>query len=164
MENLEKTGIASEQQISDVFPSIERLMKGPVAIIECFQNIPCNPCATSCAKGAIVAFKDINDLPNIKHETCNGCSMCVFNCPGLAIMVVDYSHSETHVSFKIPYEFLPLPEKNKMVKGLDRSGAVICDCKVLGVANTKIMDRTPVITVEVEKAYLKRFRHIKVVL
>lgn len=160
---LEKTGIASLEQIESSFPSMERLEKGPVAIIECFQRIPCNPCATSCKRGAIIPFEDINDLPNINHENCNGCSLCVFNCPGLAIMVVDYTYSETHVSFKIPYEFLPLPEKGQMVKGLNRKGDEICEAEVINVLNSKAMDRTPLVTVAVDKAYFKAFRNIKVV-
>ena len=160
---LEKTGIASIEQINSSFPSLERLEKGPVAIIECFQRIPCNPCATSCKRGAIVPFEDINDLPNIQHEQCNGCSLCVFNCPGLAIMVVDYTYSDTHASFKIPFEFLPLPDVGSSVKGLDRDGKTICECEVLKVMNTKGMDRTPLVTVAVEKSQLKTFRNIKVV-
>ncbi len=160
---LEKTGIASIEQVDNSFPSMERLEKGPVAIIECFQRIPCNPCATSCKKGAIIPFVDINDLPNLNHETCNGCSLCVFNCPGLAIMVVDYTYSEDQVSFKIPYEFLPLPEKGQSIKGLNREGQEICDCEVVKVMNSKVMDRTPLITVVVDKVHLKSFRNIKVV-
>jgi len=160
---LEKTGVASKEQIANCFPTMERLIKGPVAVIECFQRIPCNPCATSCIRGAIVPFDDINDLPNLNHEACNGCSFCVFNCPGLAIMVVDYTYSETQVSFKIPYEFLPLPVKGTTVTGLNRKGEVICDCEVLKVANSKVMDRTPLVTVAVDKKYLLTFRNIKVV-
>lgn len=160
---LEKTGIASVEQVENSFPSMERLNKGPVAIIECFQRIPCNPCATSCKRGAIVPFEDINDLPNLQHDQCNGCSLCVFNCPGLAIMVVDYTYSDQKASFKIPYEFLPLPQKGDIIKGLDRKGDVICDVEVLNVLKTKAMDRTPVITVAVDKEFLKTFRNIKVV-
>ncbi len=160
---LEKTGIASEEQVFNSFPPIERLDKGPVAVIECFQKIPCNPCATSCKREAIKPFEDINDLPVINHDDCNGCSMCVFNCPGLAIMVIDNTYSDTHVHFKIPFEFLPLPFKGELVSGLDREGNEICNCEVTNVQNTKGMDRTPLISVIVEKKYLKTFRNIKVV-
>lgn len=160
---LEQTGIASKEQVENSFPSMERLEQGPVAVIECFQRIPCNPCATSCKRGAIVPFVDINDLPNIQHDTCNGCSLCVFNCPGLAIMVIDYTYSEDEVAFKIPYEFLPLPSVGDRVRGLDRSGEEICDAKVIQVMNSTVMDRTPVVQVAVNKVYLKMFRNIKVV-
>ena len=160
---LEKTGIASEEQVFNSFPSVERLEKGPVAIIECYQKIPCNPCATSCRREAIKPFVDINDLPIINHDECNGCTLCVFNCPGLAIMVVDNTYSKTHASFKIPYEFLPLPHKGEMVMGLNRVGEEIGECEVLNVVSSKIMDRTPLVTVAVKKEFLKAFRNIKVV-
>lgn len=160
---LAKTGIATLEQVASSFPSIERLEKGPVAIIECFQKIPCNPCATACKKGAIRPFTDINNLPDINHDECNGCSLCVFKCPGLAIMVVDYTHSESHASIKIPYEFLPLPNIGEEVKALDRGGEEIGMCKVIGLLNNKMVDKTPVITVEVHKDILKTFRNIKVV-
>lgn len=160
---LERTGVPTEKQVDDSFPSMARLQQGPVAIVECFERIPCNPCATSCKFKAMKGFEDINDLPVIIHDNCNGCTMCVFNCPGLAIMVVDYTYSDEEVLFKIPFEFLPLPDKGTMVKGLDRSGQEICDAKVIQVINNKIMDRTPLVAVAVAKEHLKTFRNIKVV-
>ena len=60
---LEKTGVPTKENIESVTPSKERLSKGPVALIECFQEIPCNPCYTSCKKGAIKELIDINDRP-----------------------------------------------------------------------------------------------------
>jgi Fe-S-cluster-containing hydrogenase component 2 len=160
---LEKTGIATLDLIEGCFPSLSRLEKGPVAIVECFQQIPCNPCATSCKREAMKAFDDINDLPVIDHEKCNGCGVCVYNCPGLAIMIVDENHSDHQASFKIPYEFLPLPSKGEWVLALDRSGQAIGDVQVLQVINAPAMDRTPLIKVAIDKKYIKSFRHIKVV-
>jgi hypothetical protein len=37
---IEKTGIATEENLVGIIPSKERLSRGPVAIIECFQMIP----------------------------------------------------------------------------------------------------------------------------
>lgn len=160
---LEKTGVPSREQVESAFPSLERLKKGPVAIVECFQNIPCNPCATACKKEAIKPFEDINDLPNVDHEACNGCSMCVFKCPGLSIMVVDYTYSEEEAKFKIPYEFLPLPEVGQEVKALDREGQEIGVCRVVDILNHKMVDKTPVVSVAVDKSMLMSFKNIRVV-
>ena len=44
----EKTGIPSMEMIMEKFPSIERINKGAVAVIECYKEIPCNPCETAC--------------------------------------------------------------------------------------------------------------------
>ena len=38
-------------------PSEERMKLGPVACIECLQQIPCNPCEEACPRGAITVGK-----------------------------------------------------------------------------------------------------------
>lgn len=158
---LEKTGVATEQEIAKVTPSKERRAKGPVAVIECFQRIPCNPCQTSCKRGAIQEFKDINDTPEINHEQCNGCAVCVSNCPGLSIVVIDETYSDTEALIKIPYEFLPLPEEGSFVTGVDREGKPVCRAKVVKVLNTKAMDRTPVVSLAVPKDMSMTVRFLK---
>lgn len=156
---LERTGVPNSNQIENAFPSDERLAKGPVAIIECYQNIPCNPCYTACNRNAIKKFEDINDLPEINHDNCNGCGLCIANCPGLAIMVVDAGYSEEEVLIKIPYEFIPLPQQGNIVKGLDRDGQYVCDVKVVKVINSKALDRTPIVSIAVPREHMKVVRN-----
>ncbi len=158
---LEKTGVATVKQVHEVFPSMERINKGPVAVIECYQEIPCNPCYKSCRFQAITDLSQINTIPEVIEDRCTGCGVCVYNCPGLAIMIVDGSYSEDKILFKIPYEFTPLPEKDQVVRGLNRKGEYICNAEVIRVQNTKHMDRTPVIHVLVPREYLYEFRNIE---
>ncbi|MGV8146742.1 MAG: 4Fe-4S binding protein [Alkaliphilus sp.] len=158
----ESTGIATSEMIMKTFPANERLEKGSVAIIECYKEIPCNPCATACRRDAIKTFVDINDLPELNHEKCNGCSLCVSNCPGLAIMVIDKNYSESEALFKIPFEFKPLPLVGDIVKGINRSGEYICDVKVVKVQNAKSFDRTVLLSLMVKKEYLYDFITIEV--
>jgi len=159
---LEVNGIATEEQIMKVFPSIETINKGPVAVIECFQKIPCNPCTTSCKFNAINMGDDINNLPQVSSEKCVGCGVCLGKCPGLAIMLVDGSKSEDFVHMTIPYEMMPVPEKGQIVKGLDREGNYLDDVEVLRVLNSKSLDRTLVVTLEVPRNLLYDFRNIEV--
>lgn len=156
---LEKTGVPTAEQIEKAFPSEERLAKGPVAIIECYQNIPCNPCFTACNRNAIEKFEDINDLPKMNHDNCNGCGLCIANCPGLAIMVVDATYSKDEALIKIPYEFMPLPKEEQTVKGLDRKGQYVCDVKIVKVLNSKALDRTPIVSIAVPREYMKVVRN-----
>ncbi len=158
---LSQTGVPTIEELNKVFPSEERLNKGPVAIIECFQNIPCNPCYTACRTNAIKPFKDINDLPTIDHQQCTGCSLCVSKCPGLSIMILDMTFSDNEALIKIPYEFSPLPEEQEIVKGLDRGGNYVCDVRVEKVLNTKALDRTPIISIAVKKEFAKIIRNIR---
>ena len=148
---LKSTGIPTQKDLESVVPSKERLAKGPVAIMECFEKIPCNPCYTSCKRGAIKEFEDINDRPQLNVDICNGCGVCISNCPGLAIFVVDETYSETEALVKIPYEFSPLPEEGTYVTGLDREGKPVCRAKVVKVQNSKAQDRTPVVAIVVPK-------------
>lgn len=159
----DRNGVATPEMVREVFPSMERIRKGPVAVIECYREIPCNPCATSCKIHAIKPFEDINDLPDIDHDACTGCSLCVSACPGLAIMVVDGSKSEDMVIFRIPYEFRPLPEEGEVVEGLDRAGASLGPVRILKVQNLPYQDKTPILHVEVPIEHLYAFRNIKVV-
>lgn len=156
---LESTGVPTREQIDQVFPTKERLDKGPVAVIECYQNIPCNPCYTACNRDAIKKFNDINDLPNIDHDNCNGCGLCIANCPGLAIMVVDTTFSDTHALMKVPYELSPLPIVGDIVKGVDRGGDYVCDVKVNKIMNSKVLDRTSIVAIEVPKDMVKIIRN-----
>ncbi len=155
---LEKTGVPDPEQVKDITPSEERLQKGPVVIVECFQNIPCDPCRHACRQGAIKEFEDINDLPEVDHELCNGCGLCISECPGLAIFVIDATYSEEEGLVKMPYEYLPLPEENEEVTGTDTEGRPVCSARVIKVQNTKTLDRTPVVTLAVPKQHLMKVR------
>lgn len=157
---LEKTGLPTPEDLAKVSPSKERLSRGPVAIIECFQRIPCDPCYAACKRGAIKEFKDINDLPEIDFELCNGCGVCVSECPGLAIFVVDQTYSEKAALVKIPYEFLPLPEKGEVVDALDRKGETASKARVVDVL--KFKDKTYVISIAVPKELSMDIRNITV--
>ena len=157
----ETTGVAAREMVKTKFPSLERINKGPVAVVECYQKIPCNPCESSCPAGAICIGEDINNIPVRDENRCTGCGICVSKCPGLAIMIVDGSKSPDTVEFRIPYEFLPLPEPGEKVIGLDRAGRPICEAKVVKVMNPPSFDRTPVVTLEVERKYLYDFRNFR---
>ncbi len=159
---LEKTGIATNEMVMNVFPSIDRINKGPVAVIECFQNIPCNPCQTACRFNAINIGDDINNLPKLNSDNCTGCAICLSKCPGLSIMIVDGSKSQETVLIRLPYEFYPLPTEGSIVQGLDRAGEYITDAKVVGVLNPKSFDKTAVVTIEIDRKYLYNIRNIRV--
>lgn len=155
---LEKTGIPSLSQIKSCFPEESVLIK-PKAIIECYQEIPCNPCSTCCPFDAITIGEDINQRPVVNAEKCTGCAICVYHCPGLAIVVS--AIKEGNAIFKIPYEFIPIPEKDEIWHALDRAGNIISECKILNVQNSPKQEKTKVITVELEKKHLYDFITIR---
>ncbi|TET07735.1 MAG: 4Fe-4S ferredoxin [Candidatus Atribacteria bacterium] len=157
---LERTGIPTDDDLEKVIPDKKRLAKGPVVIIECFQRIPCDPCAISCKLGAIKPFKDINDLPIVDFDKCTGCGICISSCPGLAIFVIDMNYSDEKSLIKLPHEMLPLPEKGEDVYALDRAGSILGKVKVVRVL--KIKNKTNIISLEVPKSMVMKVRSIKV--
>ena len=157
---LERTGIPTDDDLEKVIPDKKRLARGPVVIIECFQRIPCDPCAISCKLGAIKPFKDINDLPIVDFDKCTGCGICISSCPGLAIFVIDMNYSDKKSLIKLPHEMLPLPEKGEDVYALDRAGDILGKVKVSRVL--KIKNKTNIISLEVPKGMAMKVRSIKV--
>ena len=158
---LKKTGVPSKKDIEGVLPSEDRLKRGPVAVIECFQKIPCDPCYHSCVRNAIKPFQDINDLPIVDHEICNGCSICMTHCPGLAIFIIDAEYSETESLIKLPYEMRPLPEEGEIVDTLNRQGELVGEGRIEKVLLGKRQDKTAVISLAVPKGDLHEVRNFK---
>lgn len=153
------TGIPSVEDLAKVMPPAERLAKRACAVVECFQKIPCNPCATSCPSGAFARDNDINELPAIDVDKCTGCGICVSSCPGLAIFIVDLSGD--HGVVRLPYELLPLPVAGEIVQALGREGDAVCEAKVQRVQNTPHQDRTPIVWLEIPKSEIMNVRHFR---
>ena len=154
------TGIPSKKNIEEITPDKARRLKGAVAVIECFQEIPCNPCVASCRYGAISMYEDINSLPEVDFDKCIGCGVCVTKCPGLAIFIVDESFSEDFALVKIPFEYRPLPEAGQYACGLNREGKELGWFRVNKVTSGSKKNMTYVITLEVPHELVMEIRNI----
>lgn len=157
-----KTGVPTKEDVAGITPPREVLEKGPVAVIECYQEIPCNPCYTACKFDAIKPFEDINDRPEILFEKCTACGQCVMKCPGLAIFIIDETYSETEATIMLPYEYYPLPEEGSYVTGLDRAGKPVCRAKVVRVRTAKMQNKTSLVTLAVPKEFSMEVRSFNV--
>ncbi len=128
-EGLRKLGIVSsskEHQYGNP-NNPEKYMGKMRPVIECYEAIPCNPCETSCPTGAITVGENINDVPVIDYEKCNGCGICMTECPGLAVFMLRELPEEESALIGIPYELIPLPEKGEKVHLLGREGETLSD-------------------------------------
>lgn len=157
------TGTMSPNDLkaSPGYPAKKDLTKGPVVVIECTEEIPCDPCETVCNRGAIVVGEPITNLPRLDPEKCNGCGLCIPICPGLAIFLIDAAYSEKEAAISFPHEYVPLPKEGDEVEAVNRKGKVVCTGRVLKVRNPQRHDHTPVITIAVPKQYLHDVRGIK---
>ena len=138
-----------------ILPSKKQLKKG-VAILECIQEIPCNPCVDCCPVDAI-SMKDINAPPVVDYDKCISCGKCVGICPGLAIFVVKIKNGKTLIT--LPYEFLPVPQVGDNVEGLNREGKPIDKAIVRRVIKK---GKTMIITVEADEKFAMDLRNIRV--
>lgn len=159
----EKTGYLTEANLkkAGLLPSPARFEKGPVVVIECVENIPCNPCVTACPRKSITIPGEITNIPQVNFDTCNGCTLCISKCPGLAIFVVHKNFNEKESAISLPYEFLPRPQKGEKVNALNRQGKFICPATVEKVLDSKALDRCAVVTITIPKKYYNKVRFIK---
>ncbi len=152
-------GILEPRQIEAAVPAAERLRRGPVAIIECVENIPCDPCVGACPKGAIRIEGDMNGTPSVDFDICDGCGLCISACPGLAIFVVNKSLDAGAAAVSLPYEYTPLPSVGDTVVTLSREGAVLGEGTIQRVLSAKALDRTPIVTLRVPSDHAMDVRH-----
>ena len=158
---LKKGYIADEE--TELYPGIVKHKKlGVHPVIECTQNIPCNPCQDVCKLGCIEVGNDITALPIVKENSnCINCGMCVAACPGQAIFLLDEEAEEGYAYLTIPYEFLPVPYSGEIGLALDRSGKEVCKAEVLYVRTSKAFDHTALLTMKIPSNMSNRVRFFK---
>lgn len=136
--------------------------KGVHPVIECTQNIPCNPCQDACPKKCISIGNNITSLPTVTADCdCISCGMCVAGCSGQAIFLVDEDCGDGTATVTLPYEFLPLPKEGTKGFALGRNGKEICKAEVVSVKTSKAFDMTNLLTMRVPKEYAMTARFFK---
>ena len=120
----------------------EQLKRGPHAVIECTEEIPCNPCCTACPQGAITMAE----------------GLCIPCCPGQAIFVIDDTYSGSEGLLSLPYEFTPLPIVGQSVILTDRRGRPVGEGTIHRVLWPPVFDQTAVVTLRVPLALLDTVR------
>jgi Fe-S-cluster-containing hydrogenase component 2 len=160
--SLATCGYLSAAELKTCLPDPGRAARGPVAVIECIQDIPCNPCEQACPARAITVGLPITSLPVLDAARCIGCGACIAQCPGLAIFVVDGSRPGDEGTVQLPYEAWPLPKAGDRVAALDRRGGRVATGTVEKVLHGRAQDHTAVVTVRVPKDMINTVRAIRV--
>jgi ferredoxin len=140
----------------------EKAREGAVAVIDCREEIPCNPCEHACPKGAIEVGENICDLPRYDLERCDGCGRCVALCPGMAIYLLDRSSRDGKARVTLPYEMKEQIIKGEEVWALDEAGDPLGKGKVVGVAKTGRKDRSLLVKLEVPEEWALKVRGLRV--
>jgi len=158
--SLLKHGFVADDEI-ERFPGVTH-KKGIHPVIECTQNIPCNPCQDACAKRCISIGHNITSLPIVVGDSeCVNCGMCVASCSGQAIFLVDEDCGDGTATVTLPYEFLPLPAEGTKGIALGRNGLEVCKAEVVTVKSLKAFDKTNLLTMRVPKEYAMKARFFK---
>lgn len=155
-----KKGYVTDEEITR-FPGVtEKEEIHPV--IECTQNIPCNPCQDVCPNHCIQVGTNITALPCLSAEKrCTGCGLCVASCPGQAIFLLKEDKSEGTAEITLPYEFLPLPKSGDKGMALGRNGETVCTAEVVAVKSSPAYDKTSLLTMKVPLEYAMKARFFK---
>ena len=158
--HLLRHGYLSDEEL-DSYPGVTHIA-GVHPVIECTQNIPCNPCQDACKKGCISIGEHITSLPIVVPEShCVDCGMCVASCPGQAIFLVNEDAGDGTATVTLPYEFRPLPEVGDTGTALSRAGKPVCEATVTAVRSVKAFDKTALVTMSVPKEYAMAARMFK---
>ncbi len=143
------------------FPGVKKI-KGIHPVIECTQNIPCNPCQDACKMGCIKIGEKITSLPDVDEAVqCIGCGMCVASCSGQAIFLVNEEVEPGMGTVTMPYEFMPLPVKGEKGMALNRKGDAVCEAEVVDIRTSLAFDHTNLLTVKIPTEYVMSVRFYK---
>lgn len=94
-------------------------------VMNCIEEIPCNPCETSCPFGAITVGTDITNIPVVDLDKCVGCGKCLAICPGLAIRMVDDDATSDVTKVGVVHEMFPMPDIDDLVNVINAEGTVV---------------------------------------
>ena len=146
--SLLKHGFIGEEEI-ERFPGMTH-KSGIHPVIECTQNIPCNPCQDACHFGCIRIGEKITSLPAVdSSKKCMDCGQCVASCPGQAIFLVNEDVGGGMAEVTLPHEFLPAPAVGDKGTALGRDGAACCPAEVVRVRTAPLFDSTTLLTIRV---------------
>ena len=123
--------------------------------VYCQQEIPCNPCAGVCVKGAIVK-RNLTSLPEFKAERCVGCLLCVASCPGQALFYLN----EEKCELVFPYEFSQKPGIGDEVGLVDEFGSFLGIGTIVDYLDRKTFNKTTLVVVKGKLEDLDRTRGI----
>lgn len=126
-------------------------------LIDCPQEIPCNPCQFSCRTGAI-RVEALTDRPRAFPEKCIGCDNCVAACPGQACFLVDEDLPGDEATIDFPFEFLPVPKAGELREARDNEGRTVCMGRVVQVLERSAWQGTRVVRLAVPRERVRLVR------
>ncbi|MFO0592355.1 MAG: FAD-dependent oxidoreductase [Polyangiaceae bacterium] len=136
-------------------------------VLHCVQEIPCDPCASTCPQGGIrIDPDDIRHLPSFVADAlekpCVGCEKCVTICPGQAITLIDDRKDPERPTVIVPYEMdrAELREGARVVV-VDIDGHVLGTAEIARIRGGAAADRTLAVKLRADRAIARKIAGIR---
>jgi sarcosine oxidase subunit alpha len=136
-------------------------------VIHCVQEIPCDPCASTCPQGGIrIDPDDIRHLPTFLadelEKPCVGCEKCLTICPGQAITLFDDRKDPDHPFVIVPFEL----DRHELHEGgrvtvVDVDGHLLGEADVVRVRGGAAADRTLAVKLRADRSIARRIAGIR---
>lgn len=135
--------------------------EGVYPVINCVQEIPCDPCEVVCPKESIKIGEPITNVPQYVGG-CIGCEICVAKCPGLAITLVDWRKKDPIVT--VPFEFNTEHyfKVGDLVEVADRLGNLLGKAEVVRIRNKTVSYGTRIIKLKVDRDIAEKVAGIRI--
>jgi NAD-dependent dihydropyrimidine dehydrogenase PreA subunit len=130
-------------------------------IIDCPERIACDVCEKVCPRQVIRVGESSVNIPRINNGgDCIGCGLCVAQCPGQAIFLLDDHFSESEACITLPYELPETPAIGTCLFAVDNEGRRLGAARVVRVRRNPGFDKTELLEVAVPKGLAQRVRGI----
>jgi ferredoxin len=139
----------------------EKAAAGTVAVVDCREEIPCNPCEEACRRGAIVVGEDICAPPRYDPDSCDGCGRCVALCPGMAVFLLDRSGGDGKAHITVAYEMREDMKVGAEAWAMDGEGKPLGRGKIIRATNMGGKGGTALVTLEVPEVWALKVRGVR---
>jgi Fe-S-cluster-containing hydrogenase component 2 len=139
----------------------EKAANGAVAVVDCWEEITCNPCEEACRSGAIIIEGGISSQPSFDISKCDGCGRCVAVCPGMAVFMLDRSMGEGFALVTVPYEMPDAINTGDEAWAVGENGECLVKGRVIKVAGKRRPGQTMLVTIEVPDEWALKVRAVR---
>ncbi len=133
----------------------------PIASVECFEEIPCNLCQTSCPVTAITIGKVPRAKGSILNEdACTACGQCLVVCPTRSIALIQERENQSFSKITLPWKGAKPWSVGEFATLINRRGESLGSARIVGFAEPK-NDKVQLLQIEIPTHLIWEARSVK---